>query len=412
MGRATRWLRSLLGGKKDAKVQKEDASSDGYPARDKKRWSFAEPRQPSDGSVAHSPALALETAWLRSFYDDGEVDGKRAMAVAVATAAAANAAVTAAQAAMVRLKSLGRGRTTTHGSHGWRAAVKIQTAFRCYLVRLNPSYFVKRSLCLRSCQRSPCEEASSRNPPRIASSDASPVSRQAGRTSCSAPARPKIQCRVLPSEILRMIRLLGSLLRFIFHQQPPALIQDSPPLLLLRLLVQERHNARDARCKHKGSEQSDGFDRSPKTKSRSFRRTSPSNFNAVEEPAVPISSPLLYQVPRRLSIATSRSSEDYHVCRNPDKSPYSMITQSTPRFTPGTPSPSDFPKYMASTTSFVAKVRAQSAPRQRPEKTSPRKKASAIEVAAGAGGRWVVGKQERSRSPKVVARDYFSGSVW
>ena len=145
MGRATRWLRSLLGRKKDAKVQKEDAGSDGYPTRDKKRWSFAEPRQPSDGSVARSPASALETAWLRSFYDDGEVDGKRAMAVAVATAAAANAAVTAAQVAMVRLKSLGRGRTTTNGRHEWRAAVKIQTAFRCYLVRLNPSYFVKRS---------------------------------------------------------------------------------------------------------------------------------------------------------------------------------------------------------------------------------------------------------------------------
>lgn len=195
--------------------------------------------------------------------------------------------------------------------------------------------------------------------------------------------------------------------RFIFHQQPPALIPDS---LLLRLLVQERPNARDASCKHKGSKQSDGFDRSPKTKSRSFRRTSPSNFNALEEPAVPISSPLLYQVPRRLSIPTCRSSEDYHVCRNPDKSPYSMTTQSTPRFTPGTPSPSDFPNYMASTTSFVAKVRAQSAPKQRPEKTSPRKKASAIEVAAGAGGRWAVGRLERS--PKVVARDYFSGSLW
>ncbi|CAL9039649.1 protein IQ-DOMAIN 25-like [Musa acuminata AAA Group] len=374
MGRATRWLRSLLGRKKDAKVQKEDAGSDGYPTRDKKRWSFAEPRQPSDGSVARSPASALETAWLRSFYDDGEVDGKRAMAVAVATAAAANAAVTAAQVAMVRLKSLGRGRTTTHGRHEWRAAVKIQTAFRCYLAK-KALRALKALVKLQALVRGQL------------------VRKQAAATLRGLQALMRAQSVARPGEP-RVLPQQGRRFNAEFCRRRSF----------------ERLNARDASCKHKGSKQSDGFDRSPKTKSRSFRRTSPSNINALEEPAVPISSPLLYQVPRRLSIPTCRSSEDYHVCRNPDKSPYSMTTQSTPRFTPGTPSPSDLPNYMASTTSFVAKARAQSAPKQRPEKTSPRKKASAIEVAAGAGGRWAVGRLERS--PKVVARDYFSGSLW
>ncbi|CAL9132587.1 unnamed protein product [Musa textilis] len=374
MGRATRWLRSLLGRKKDAKVQKEDAGSDGYPTKDKKRWSFAEPRQPSDGSVARSPASALETAWLRSFYDDGEVDGKRAMAVAVATAAAANAAVTAAQVAMVRLKSLGRGRTTTLGSHERRAAVKIQTAFRCYLAK-KALRALKALVKLQALVRGHL------------------VRKQAAATLRGLQALMRAQSVARPGEP-RVLPQQGRRFNAEFCRRRSF----------------ERLNAGDARCKHKGSEQSDGFDRSPKTKSRSFRRTSPSNFNALEEPAVPISSPFLYQVPRRLSIPTCRSSEDYHVCRNPDKSPYSMTAQSTPRFTPGTPSPSDFPNYMASTTSFVAKVRAQSAPKQRPEKTSPRKKASAIEVATGAGGGWAVGKLERS--PEVVARDCFSGSVW
>ena len=140
MGRAARWLRSLLGGKKDTKGQKDDASTSGHDTRDRKRWSFAGPQQAA--SMGHSPVTA---AWLSTFHDDSEEESKHAIAVAVATAAAASAAVTAAQAAMVRLKSLGTERTTPYGIYERWAAVKIQTAFRCYLVWINMVDFVKRS---------------------------------------------------------------------------------------------------------------------------------------------------------------------------------------------------------------------------------------------------------------------------
>ncbi|RWW63100.1 hypothetical protein BHE74_00029746 [Ensete ventricosum] len=322
MGRATRWLRSLLRRKKDPEVHKDNASTNGYEMKDRKRRSFARPRQAE--SMCSSPVSATEAAWLRSFYDDTEEESKHVMAVAVATAAAANAAVTAAQAAMVRLKSLGREGTTPCNSYQWWAAVKIQTAFRCYLGR--------------------------------------------------------------------------------------------------------------DRCRHIGLEQSCNSDASPKIlemdtiqlRSKSFRRTS----SNLDESMVPISSPLPYKVPARLSISS---------CRNPDKSPYSKTAQNTPRLRPETParsrtadmvprqalSPSSCPNYMANTSSFAAKVRPQSTPKQRPEKAGRRKKALASETESRTRSplrahdayhlyNGTVGKLD-DRSAKILrkaARDHYIDCLW
>jgi hypothetical protein len=92
--------------------------------------------------AAGSAAIA-EAAWLRSLDDDtGRRQSKHAIAVAAATAAAADAAVAAAQAAVevVRLTSQGPAfggggvvlDLDPRGRAG--AAVKIQTAFRGFLV--------------------------------------------------------------------------------------------------------------------------------------------------------------------------------------------------------------------------------------------------------------------------------------
>lgn len=75
-----------------------------------------------------------EVAWLSSFYG-GEEHSNHAIAVAAATAAAADAAVAAAQAAaaaVVRLTRQERG-VPLFCRERW-AAVKIQAAFRGYLV--------------------------------------------------------------------------------------------------------------------------------------------------------------------------------------------------------------------------------------------------------------------------------------
>jgi len=145
-----------------------------------------------------------------------------------------------------------------------------------------------------------------------------------------------------------------------------------------------------------------GFDRSPKIveidtcrpKSRSSRsRTSPSLIDSTEEMTLnSISSPLPCQIPARISIPDCCSFQDYDWCLTGDKCRYSSTAQSTPRYmnsagiAPATPAKSvsaadgvfrrflnshNCPNYMANTHSFEAKVRSQSAPKQRPEHTGP-----------------------------------------
>lgn len=163
MGKAARWFRSLLGGGRKDQERPPRASPSPSPApppADRKRWSFARSSRDSaeaaaaatEGSVRGGGgggggsnaaiARAAEAAWLKSLYDDtGRQQSKHAIAVAAATAAAADAAVAAAQAAVevVRLTSqgpvFGGGAATVLDPRGRAgAAVKIQTAFRGFLV--------------------------------------------------------------------------------------------------------------------------------------------------------------------------------------------------------------------------------------------------------------------------------------
>ena len=140
MGRATRWLKSLFGIKRD-KERKENSNP---------TMKMCPPtcQHTDSGGLCHNPATIppnispAEAAWLQSFYKETEKEqNKHAIAVAAATAAAADAAVVAAQAAVavVRLTSQGRD-TMFGGGHEKLAAVKIQTVFRGYLVSL-PFFF-------------------------------------------------------------------------------------------------------------------------------------------------------------------------------------------------------------------------------------------------------------------------------
>ncbi|KAK1303743.1 Protein IQ-DOMAIN 14 [Acorus calamus] len=131
MGKASRWLRGLLGGKKQP-----PSTAASQPAKEKKRWGFVRSFRDRDG--------ASEGVYVAGGGDDEE-QSKHAIAVAAATAAVAEAAVAAAKAAaeVVRLTSSGRcgssAASSFVGGAGWRreewAAVKIQAAFRGYLAR-------------------------------------------------------------------------------------------------------------------------------------------------------------------------------------------------------------------------------------------------------------------------------------
>lgn len=138
MGKATRWLKSLFGLKKE----KEQPNSG-----DRKQSKWYSPGHSGRESVAlcHNPATIppnlspAEAAWIRSCYTEEteKEQNKHAIAVAAATAAAADAAVAAAQAAVavVRLTSHGRGTMFGGGGRERFAAVKIQNVFRGYLAR-------------------------------------------------------------------------------------------------------------------------------------------------------------------------------------------------------------------------------------------------------------------------------------
>lgn len=135
-------------------TKKSTATSSSAPA--KRRWSFV--REKVRNSTAFNDSkLNASTSQLDTYDADGIDANKRAIAVAAATAAVAEAALAAAHAAaeVVRLTS-GKGaeisastaphlRISRHFS-----AIKIQSAFRGYLVsifEIHLSLFSLSTLC-------------------------------------------------------------------------------------------------------------------------------------------------------------------------------------------------------------------------------------------------------------------------
>jgi len=143
MGKAGRWLRSFLSGKKDRPPQQ---AVDPPAAPKDKRWSFRRPPTPQEGRAAEAagrggPPDQDQHQGPLGFPAPGvEFDQKsHAVAVAVATAAAADAAVAAAHAAaaVARLSSRGAPRMALPPCLVEdAAAVRIQATFRGYLVLL------------------------------------------------------------------------------------------------------------------------------------------------------------------------------------------------------------------------------------------------------------------------------------
>ena len=141
MGKAGRWLKSFLSGKKDRPRAEAMAVAAATPpatgAPKDKRWSFRRPGQegkaaattPAAGRGGPDEGLGLSAT-------DIEFDQKKhAVAVAVATAAAADAAVAAAHAAAAVARLSSRRASLVEDA----AAVRIQATFRGYLVRVRSS---------------------------------------------------------------------------------------------------------------------------------------------------------------------------------------------------------------------------------------------------------------------------------
>ncbi|KAJ7969528.1 Protein IQ-DOMAIN like [Quillaja saponaria] len=387
MRRATKWLKSLFGIKKD-REQKENSNSG--DRRDKKWSTSAISGRDSKGSC-HNPGTVptnlspAEAAWLQSIYTETEKEqNKHAIAVAAATAAAADAAVAAAQAAVavVRLTSHGRGTMFGGGRERW-AAVQIQTVFRGYLARKALRAlkgFVKLQALVRGYL----------------------VRKQATATLYSMQALVRAQATVRSQKARRVIlnKTNNEANRFeIRARKSMERFDDTRNEHTAPILGRRLSSSFDASINPTNYN-----DENPKILeidtgrpiSRSRRINTPMSDFGDDPQFQALSSPLPCRTPARLSITVSRNfnGSDWGLtgqeCR-------SSTAQSTPRFTnsigsnaPVTPAKSvcaesffrqygNFPNYMANTQSFKAKLRSHSAPKQRPEQ-GPRKRLSLNEM--------------------------------
>lgn len=154
MGKASKWFRSILGLKKTDTYHHPTPSSK-PPHKEKRRWSFVKSYREKGSSASNNSRNSNENksplpsslygcqqqqqqqqkdsvCVVDAIRDCEAVDpNKHAIALAAATAAVAEAAVTAAQAAaaVVRLTS-----SSDRCAREELAALKIQSAFRGYLV--------------------------------------------------------------------------------------------------------------------------------------------------------------------------------------------------------------------------------------------------------------------------------------
>ncbi|KAE8698393.1 putative pectinesterase 53-like isoform X1 [Hibiscus syriacus] len=130
MGKATRWLKSLFG------IKNSKDCSDSGDRKGRKRCSIGHSRRNSSGRLCNTTTISPVDAWLRSYSDETDKEqNMHAIAVAAATAAAADAAIATAKAAVAVVRHTSHGRGIMSGKHERGAAVKIQTVFRVYLAR-------------------------------------------------------------------------------------------------------------------------------------------------------------------------------------------------------------------------------------------------------------------------------------
>ncbi|KAL5576905.1 hypothetical protein UlMin_018604 [Ulmus minor] len=381
MGKATRWLKGLLGMKKEENVQRSDVVATPSDKKERKRWSFGGKSGRATSAVGNAPAnlppsfSAPDSAWLRSYLSEsGKEQNKHAIAVAAATAAAADAAVAAAQAAVAVVRLTSQGSVMMNGKRERWAAAKIQSVFRGYLAR-KALRALKGLVKLQALVRGYL------------------VRKRAAATLHSMQALIRAQNAVRTQRARRSFNKENRLLPEMYTRKSVERF-DEP---------RSEFHSRRLSATYEAS--INGFDESPKIveidtfkpRSRSRRFSTALSEYGEELPYQTISSPLPCPVPARISVPDCQHLQDFEWYFTGQECRFSTA-HNTPRFAnsnwfnnaPATPAKSvcgdslfrpylNCPNYMSSTQSFKAKLRSHSAPRQRPEPL-PKKRLSLNEI--------------------------------
>ncbi|KAF5801542.1 putative IQ motif, EF-hand binding, P-loop containing nucleoside triphosphate hydrolase [Helianthus annuus] len=314
MGRATRWLKGLFGIKntKDSGHRKDTTPS-------------------CIGRSRRDPSLSPPMYTIQS----EEEQSRHAIAVAAATAAAADAAVAAAQAAAAVVKLTSQGFVGGGRETETLAAVKIQSLFRGYLAR-KALRALKGLVKLQALVRGYM------------------VRKQAAATLRSMEAMVRAQSSICAPRFHAMNNLQNSKEGFdearseyttSIHSRrlsssfETSLMEESPKIV-------EMDPGR------------------PKSRSRRTNTWGWTPGYANNNPSAQIpSSPQRHHSPARLPLPSSQSHE-FEWASHIGLNRYRPISPSKSVCTDGS---SSNRSYMASTKSFSAKLRSQSAPKQRPE---------------------------------------------
>ncbi|GMN37124.1 hypothetical protein TIFTF001_006563 [Ficus carica] len=386
MGKATRWLKGLLGMKRDKEnLQSPSLNASSTDRKEKKRWSFGGKSARGTSNVVENDNIpanirsslsASDAAWIRSYIaESGSEQNKHAIAVAAATAAAADAAVAAAQAAVAVVRLTSQGSGMLNGKRERCAAVKIQTVFRGFLAR-KALRALKGLVKIQALVRGYL------------------VRKRAAATLHSMQALIRAQTAVRTQRARRSFNKEN---RFgpEFHPRKSLERFDEP-----------RSEYHSKRLSTTYETSINGFDESPKIveidtykpRSRSRRFSTVLSDCSEDLPYQTMSSPLPYPVPARISVPDCQHLQDFEWYFSGNECKFSTA-HSTPRFAnppwsnaPATPAKSvcgdsfcrpysNYPSYMANTQSFNAKLRSHSAPKQRPE-PGPKKRLSLNEILA------------------------------
>ncbi|GMI88567.1 IQ-domain 26 [Hibiscus trionum] len=350
MGKATRWLKSLFG------IKKSKGYSNSGDQQDGKLCSIGHSRRDSSGRLCNTAAIPLNIspveAWLTSYSEETEKEqNMHAIAVAAATAAAADAAVAAAKAAVAVVRLTSHGRGIMSGEHERRAAVKIQTVFRGYLARK----------ALRALKGLVKIQALVRG--YLARKQATLMSRKA-------------RGLVVNHEASRFdIRTRKSMERLYSFGTANGINESSK-------IVEVDNGRPKSRSRRNNTLESEFHDDQP------LHRTSSSPFLCrVSAPRVSIQGRHfqdgdwgLTGYECRFSTAQNTPRVISHCGSNASVAPPKSVCADNWFRHCG-----NFPNYMANTQSFKAKLRSQSAPKQRPE-PGPKKRLSLDEIGESRGG--------------------------